>query len=116
MEAQTRPPFRLLPYPLGLSTLCRNSPQFPATGEEQLTPVTRPLNPDEGSSSCVRPPQQLPDLSTSNVRVTPAFNGIVPTRIQVDIVNYRIDTFFTQFPLSGKPRCTFDYMGRFIVP
>jgi hypothetical protein len=58
----------------------------------------------------------FPGLSTSNVRVTPTFNGIVPTRIQVDIVDYTIDTFFVEFPLRGKPRCTFDYMGRFIVP
>jgi Flp pilus assembly protein TadG len=57
-----------------------------------------------------------PGFTTAHVRVTVVFNGVAPKQIQVDIVNYRIDTFFAEFPLNGKPRCTFDYMGRFTVP
>jgi hypothetical protein len=58
----------------------------------------------------------VPGLTPENVRITLVFNGAVAKQVQVDIVNYRIDTLFVEFPLSGKPRCTFEYMGRFVVP
>lgn len=58
----------------------------------------------------------VPGLATSNARVTIAFNGTVPSRIQVDVINYQIETFFKKYSLSGKPRCTFEYMGRYIIP
>jgi Flp pilus assembly protein TadG len=57
-----------------------------------------------------------PGLTTANVRITIVFNGVVPKQVQVDVVDYQINTFFVKFPLSGKPRCTFDYMGRFTTP
>ena len=55
-------------------------------------------------------------LTTSHVRVSETFEGATPSRIEVDIVDYRIDAFFTRFALNGKPRCAFPYMGRFIAP
>ncbi len=58
----------------------------------------------------------VPGLAIANARVTITFNGSVPARIQVDVVNYEIETFFKKYMLSGKPRCTFDYMGRYIIP
>jgi hypothetical protein len=70
-------------------------------GKPDITSADRPL---------------LPGLTVNHVRVTPTFNGAVPSRIQVDIINFTIDAFFTEFPLQGKPRCTFEYMGRYIVP
>jgi len=57
-----------------------------------------------------------PGLTTANARVTITSNGGVPSRIQVDVINYQIETFFKKYTLSGKPRCTFDYMGRYVVP
>jgi hypothetical protein len=58
----------------------------------------------------------VPGLATANARVTITLNGGVPSRIAVDIVDYQIETFFKKYSLSGKPRCTFEYMGRYIVP
>jgi Flp pilus assembly protein TadG len=57
-----------------------------------------------------------PGLTTANARVTITLNGAVPSRIAVDIVDYNIETFFKKYSLSGKPRATFEYMGRYIVP
>jgi hypothetical protein len=58
----------------------------------------------------------LPGLQTSHVRVTPILDGEVPRQIQVDIDDYQIETFFQRFLLRGKPRATFDYMGRYTAP
>lgn len=58
----------------------------------------------------------IPGLDTANVRITITYNGAVPSRIQVDVTDYVINTLFRRFTLQGKPRCTFDYMGRYRVP
>lgn len=58
----------------------------------------------------------VPGLAIANARVTITFSGAVPSRIQVDVINYQIETFFKKYSLTGKPRCTFDYMGRYIIP
>lgn len=58
----------------------------------------------------------VPGLAVAHARVTITFNGSVPSRIQVDVVDYSIQTFFKSYSLRGKPRCTFDYMGRYIIP
>ena len=58
----------------------------------------------------------VPGLAVANARVTITFSGTVPSRIQVDVIDYQIETFFKKYSLTGKPRCTFDYMGRYIIP
>ena len=58
----------------------------------------------------------VPGLATSQVRVTPTMNGVTPNRITVDIDGYAINTFFKTYTLRQKPKCSFDYMGRFTVP
>jgi hypothetical protein len=58
----------------------------------------------------------VPGLAIANARVTITFSGTVPSRIQVDVINYQIETFFKKYSLTGKPRCTFDYMGRYTIP
>jgi hypothetical protein len=62
------------------------------------------------------PPPVVPGLTTSKVTVTEQFNGVVPERISVRIDSFQVQTFFRTFTLNGKPRCSFDYMGRLTVP
>jgi len=68
-------------------------------------------NPNASSGTRV-----VPNLTPANITVTPTYNGIVPTRITVQIDDFAINAFFTTFTLNSKPRVTFDYMGQFTVP
>ncbi len=59
----------------------------------------------------------VPNLKTSNVVVTPQLDSQgVPARVTVEINNFSLNVLFTTFNLSGKPRCSFDYTGRYTVP
>jgi hypothetical protein len=58
----------------------------------------------------------VPGLTTSNVTVTETFNGSVPTKIRVEITNFVVSSMFREMRLDTKPRCTFEYTGRFTVP
>ncbi len=55
-------------------------------------------------------------LLTANVQVVETFNGIAPAKITVGISGFAVRTFFQTYNLTGKPKCSFDYMGRFTVP
>jgi Flp pilus assembly protein TadG len=58
-----------------------------------------------------------PGLKNGNVIVTPLLDSQgVPSRITVQIDDFSINALFTTFTLSGKPKCSFDYTGRYTVP
>ncbi len=58
------------------------------------------------------PPAVVPGLTTSNVTVNPQLDAKgVPTKISVQIDNFSSKLFVAT--LNGKPKSTFDYVGRY---
>jgi Flp pilus assembly protein TadG len=57
-----------------------------------------------------------PDLTPAKVNVTVTFDRNVPKDVSVSIVNYTLNAVVTTYPLNGKPKLTFAYMGRFAPP
>lgn len=62
------------------------------------------------------PKPVVPGLTTDKITVNVAFNGVAPSRITVQVDNFRINALFAAFTLNAKPQCAFEYMGRYTVP
>ena len=58
----------------------------------------------------------VPGLTPEQITVTEQFNGPAPERVEVRVEEFPIPTVFRIFTLKGKPRCSFNYLGRFTVP
>ena len=52
-------------------------------------------------------------LTPAHVRVTMTMERNVPSRVEVTITNFQIDAVFVTLTLSGKPKATFPYLGRY---
>lgn len=50
-------------------------------------------------------------LSTSNVNLSIAMSGAAPVSVTVSITGFSLDAVFQTVTLSGKPSCTFPYLG-----
>jgi hypothetical protein len=58
----------------------------------------------------------VPGLTPEQVTVTEQFRGATPERVEVRVEDFAIQTIFRTFTLSGKPRCSFAYLGRYTSP
>ena len=58
----------------------------------------------------------VPGLTPEQVSVTEQFRGATPERVEVRVEDFPIQTIFRTFTLSGKPRCSFAYLGRYTTP
>ena len=58
----------------------------------------------------------IPSLTLNNITVESTNNGTVPTEVSVQVDGLTLTTFFRELTLNGKPRATFPYMGRVVVP
>ena len=58
----------------------------------------------------------VPGLTPEPITVTEQFHGSTPERVEVRVDDFAIPTVFHTFTLTGKPRCTFDYLGRYTTP
>jgi len=57
-----------------------------------------------------------PGLTTSKVTVTVTMDRNVPAKMTVGITDYTINAAVKSFTLTGKPKATFAFMGRFAPP
>ena len=63
----------------------------------------------------------VPSLTTTNVTVTPKLDASgVPNRVTVQVDGFKIPDgekgLFAGFTLNAKPKCSFEYNGRYTVP
>lgn len=58
----------------------------------------------------------VPGLTADNITVASTPPDAVPEDVSVEVNQLTINTFFRQITVNGKPRATFRYMGRVIVP
>ncbi len=58
----------------------------------------------------------VPSLTLNNITVESTNNGTVPVEVSVQVDGLALTTFFRELTLNGKPRATFPYMGRVVVP
>ena len=68
-------------------------------------------DPADGSGT-----SSIPSLTLNNITVESTNNGTVPDEVSVQIDGLAMTTFFREWTLNGKPRATFPYMGRVVVP
>ncbi len=57
-----------------------------------------------------------PGLTTANVALTVTMDRNVPVKVTVAITSYTINAVVKSFTLTGKPKATFPFMGRFAPP
>jgi Flp pilus assembly protein TadG len=53
-----------------------------------------------------------PNLTTGNITVSASFSMGRPSQVAVQVDDFRINGVFGTVTLSGKPRVTFPYLGR----
>lgn len=59
-----------------------------------------------GSSSMIR------DFTTANVTVSANLVNNMPTKVEVAVKNFSLNTIFSTFTFADKPRAVFTYRGR----
>jgi hypothetical protein len=59
----------------------------------------------------------VPGLTTSKVNVIVQKDiKAAPDRVTVEVDQFEINAVFAQYTLRRKPRCSFEYQGRYITP
>ncbi len=58
----------------------------------------------------------VPGLTTGHVTVISTPSGVVPEDVSVQIDGLTINTFLRELTITGKPKATFRFMGRIVVP
>ena len=75
-----------------------------------VTVYGHPAGAGEGRSPLVT------GLTTEHVKVSVAFQNDMPSSVVVSISGLRLDAIFGTWNANGKPKATFQYVGRYAPP